>query len=320
MPTWRCRFIAPGAALAKPSAEPPRTGAFTLILPVLSERLARLIGKKDLRFKLGLGISLLLHGLVLSLKLAAPSSPQASSPPAPGAPIQATLSPPRTPAPTQTTPPQTTPPVTPRSRVLAMPRRVERTPTTTSVPEIPERQWSQAERNEMDQFLNDLARDARPPTGADLAQRALAMARSMRLPPAPDSDESARILRKLLDAQVEPFSIEMYFNALFNKLNRSATMLGNQPRPKGIKAAAVRVWLNRDGTLKNFEILRVADQQGEIDYIRSVVELSVPFPAFPADIRRATDALVLQICIRPDLFGNGGGAAFSRMAPGEACR
>lgn len=276
------------------------------------------ISRKNRPFALGLAISLLLHALVLALKLAAPNGLTQEAPPPPEARIDATLMAPRKPVAPK--PAESTPKTDSRPRVLAMPRRADRpAPSVPSYPDLPERNWSREERNEMDQFLNDLAQEAKPRTGAELAQRALAMARTMRLPLTEESDPSSKIMRKLAEAKVEPFSLESYLNALFTKMNRSAAMLGNRPRPQGVKPAAVRIYLNRDGSVKKFEILRAADQQAEIDFIHSVVDFAAPFPVFPADIGRATDALIIQVCIRPDLFGSGSGSAFTRMGPGESC-
>ncbi|MDD5250676.1 MAG: hypothetical protein PHY45_16990, partial [Rhodocyclaceae bacterium] len=196
--------------------------------------------------------------------------------------------------------------------VLATPPRQQ-----AAALEVP-RHWSRAERDEMNQFLDELAAAVRPPPGRTLAQRALAMAGALRAPvPATDA-ESQEIERRLRDAKVEPFSLEMYFDALFRKMNRSAGMLGHGQRRKGANAAAVRVVLNRDGSLRSFEILRAADQQAEIAFIQAVVAQAAPFAAFPPDIRGATDTLALLICIRPNGWGGGGGM-FTRMADGQDC-
>ena len=56
-----------------------------------------------------------------------------------------------------------------------------------------------------------------------------------------------------------------------------------------------------------------------LDFIEAVVRQASPFPVFPADIRSATDTIVLNICIRPGMQGDSGGGMFSRMGEGESC-
>lgn len=181
------------------------------------------------------------------------------------------------------------------------------------------KEWTIAEREEMDDFLNDLAVAARPPGGREMAQRALALARHMRNPVQRDV-EAEQVMQKLVDARVDRFSIEMYFDAMFRKMNQSASMTSNQAREKGKKAAAVRFVLNENGTVKNFQVLHAADQQAEIDFVKAVIDRAAPFPAFPPDIRGATDALVVMICIKPGIEGSISGATFSRMGSGQDCR
>ena len=145
------------------------------------------------------------------------------------------------------------------------------------------------------------------------------MARTMPLPQEED-DDLKEMMQKLADAKVEPYSLEMYFDALVRKMNRSAAMVKNEQRVKGKHVAAVRIALNRDGSVKNFRVLWAADQQAEIAYIKAVVDQAAPFPVFPADIRNATDAIILQVCILPGRYGEASGATFTRMSKGQGCR
>ena len=171
----------------------------------------------------------------------------------------------------------------------------------------------------MSRFLNDLQTETKPRTGRDLEQDALAMARTLEKHVEKD-DEAAEIAQRLRDAQIEPLSIELYYEALFNKLNRSAEMVKNKSKETGLRVAVVRVVINPDGSVRSFTVQQTADQQTEIAYIKSVVERAAPFPAFPPDIRKATDAMILQICIQPQRTGPGGNAFFSRLSRGEGCR
>jgi len=181
------------------------------------------------------------------------------------------------------------------------------------------RQWTEAERNEMNQFLNGLAAKPRPATGPDLAQRALAMARQLgRTPLDQGTDETAGTLVGNGKA-IEPLSWEMYFDAFLRKLNHSAAFV---PRPRdevgGDHKALVAIALNADGSLKDYRVLRSADQRAEIDYVKQVLERAAPFSAFPPDIRRATASLTILMCIYPPHEGWGGG--FSRSFGGQDCR
>ena len=100
-----------------------------------------------------------------------------------------------------------------------------------------------------------------------------------------------------------------------------ATPAAESARPShkeaGRNAAAVRIVLNADGTVKSFRVLWAADQQAEIAYVSHLFEIAAPFAPFPVDIRNATQSLILQICIMP---GSGSGdALFSPMANGRTC-
>jgi hypothetical protein len=117
---------------------------------------------------------------------------------------------------------------------------------------------------------------------------------------------------------VEPFSLEMYFDAFVRKLNRSAAFVKNEQRTRGLRKALVRIALNADGSLKSYRVLRSGDQVAEIAYIKSVVDRAAPFSAFPPDIRKTTDSLSILMCIYPAHDGEGGG--FSRSFGGQDCR
>ena len=268
------------------------------------------IRTNNTRLWFALGASLLLHAAVLALRTSMPAAQPQEKGGRAASRVDVTLNArPEKKVQTQHKTDQ-------RPRVLAMPRRSDSPPPSQVVPQS----WTRAERDDMNQFLNEIAEEARPPTGKVLAQRALTMARNMHSPEQDEDGESKQIMRRLVDARVDPFSIEMYFDALFRKMNRSATMIGNEKRHMGLSTAAVRILLNQDGSVRSFKILRAADQQSEIDFIQAVVEQSAPFPVFPPDIRNATDAVALLICIRPGSSGGASGATFSRMGEGQACR
>lgn len=261
------------------------------------------------RFQWAILASLLFHALILSLDVA--RAPGVAGEPAAraGSRIEARL---RTPPPR---PPQSAPKTPPPAR---SPRVLALAPKPTQAPE-PEKTWTRAERDEMSRFMEELAAENAPVAGRELARRALAMARTMTVPPLDPEEDARAVLQRLAAARVSPFTLDMYFDAVFRKMNRSAEMIGRRQRGHGTKAAAVRVVVNADGTLKSFRILYAADQQAEIDFIEAVVRQASPFPVFPADIRSATDTIVLNICIRPGMQGDSGGGLFSRMGEGERC-
>jgi hypothetical protein len=132
-------------------------------------------------------------------------------------------------------------------------------------------------------------------------------------------DRAAReVVERLPDSpEPDPFSLEMYLDAVVKKLNRSAAFVRNDPRAQGVRAALVRVQLNPNGTLRRFEIINAADQRDEIAFVRSVVEQAVPFASFPADLQRSARSLGILICIQPPSAS--GGFGFSRSADSLRC-
>jgi len=260
------------------------------------------------RFRLAVAISMALHLLAMTISIGPPHGQ-------PGRPFTARLTKREPPRPAEDQTAQLTKPTKrskePQRHVLAMPKNSNRA-TAEAQP-----QWTVRQRNEMDQFLNELATEAKPLAGRALEQRAKALARS--LPGSVDDDDDQQQPVARMGVQVEQFSMEMYLDALTRKLNKSATMVKREHIERGGRVAAVRVVLKKDGSVKSFKILFGADQQAEIDYIDAVVHQAAPFAAFPQDLRNATDGLKLDICILPNRYGDGGGAMFTRMT-GRQCR
>ena len=273
-----------------------------------------LVHHENYRFKLALAVSLALHALVLCIKLASPGAVHQQTNHGDSR-LKVTL--PKQESPTTAI---HLPPHAPASPHEHRPRILTARPNNrTTAAREPSPSWTVAERDEMDQFLNELAAQSKPRTGRELAQRVLAMAKIMAVPEQQD-DELNEITRKFVNGRVEPFSVEMYFDALFRKMNHSATMIPKEQRTKGRHVAAVRIVVNQDGSVKSFRVLWAADQQLEIEFIKAVVDQAAPFPVFPQDIRNATDTIVLQICIVPDSDVGSGGTTFTRMSQGQACR
>lgn len=259
--------------------------------------------------RLALLISLLLHGAVLFLHLVTPPllTPQLSPPPSSR--FDATLSRPSPPKTVVQPPPadkadKSKPQTVRRSAVLTAPKG-----------RVQSRNWSVAERNDMDKFLKDLDKERRPAKGEELARGSLAMARQMGREPQADVD-GGPIHAAPNGKPIESLSLEMYFDAFLRKLNRSAAFVKREDRGNGRRHAQVLVTINADGSLQSYKVLRAADQDLEIAYIRSVVERAAPFAAFPPDIRKATNAMSIFMCITP----KGEGSGFTRIFSGSECR
>lgn len=270
--------------------------------------------RSQFSIKLAVVASLIFHGLVLCVPL---KSPQAENhlPTR----INATLAPRTQKVQTVDMPPvllsnktsSKKPKV--RQKILALhPSQKAVYSLPTSIP-----QWTVAEKEGMNEFLNEL--DEQVKARPDLVQRSLAKARQIAREQVGPSDEGSEVLERLANSPpVDPFSLEMYLDSLVKKLNRSADFVRRDPKSKGVRTAAVQIRLNPNGSLKSFQVLNSADQQNEIAFIKNVVEQAVPFSPFPADILRSAQSLVMVICILPANL-NGGGFGFTRNPGGRGC-
>ncbi len=207
-------------------------------------------------------------------------------------------------------------PAAPAPKAEARPRQ-RRLMTAQGAPTAAPRPWTPAEREEMNRFLEGLATDAKAAPAPTLAQRARAMARDLgRQEGAREAAEGA-VLERIPDTPPpEPFSLDLYVDGLIKRLNKSAAYVRDDPRARGVRAAAVQFRVNGDGTLRSFVVLNAGDQQEAIAFIRSVVERAAPYAPFPPDIARGARSLAMTICIRP---GGGGGLGFSRLPEGRGC-
>lgn len=261
--------------------------------------------------QLAIAASLLLHGLILFVPQREPSVEER-----PARRLQASLAP-RPPVPPTAVPKPAlsaeAAPVKPqaRKRIIAMDK------SKGSSPAVAVPKWSAAEKEDMNRFLRELDGQAR--AQPSLAQRSLAMASEVGRQQARQDEEGSEILEFIPGSPpLDRFSFEMYLDALVKKLNRSAAFVRNDPRSRGVKTGAVKVRLNPNGSLKSFEVLYAADQQDEIAFIKSVIEQSIPFSAFPADMRRSVRSLNMVICILPS-NASGGGFGFTRNPNGRGC-
>jgi hypothetical protein len=256
---------------------------------------------------LAIALSLILHLLVLLIPFKEPTPPTR-----PARRLQATLAPRTPPAPValkRPVEPVRRQPIKPKRRILAMQQPHASVPTFTTP------KWSEAEKAEMNEFLAETAREAKVrPT---LAQRSLAMARDLGQRQARTDEGEGETLERIPDSPpVDPFSLELYMDALVKKLNRSSAFVRDQRKKQGHLTASVQVRLNPDGTLESLKVLNAADQQDEIEFIKSVVRQATPFSPFPSDLRRSARTLSMRICIQP--AREGGSVGFSRTS-GKGC-
>ena len=272
-------------------------------------------------------VSLTLHSAVLFigyssslLSSGSAGDPDDSSPPRPR--LLATLATQPTPATRlQVAPsrPSETAPVSPtRKLAQASPKQAEQKSLSAPRGVWANRSWSNAERADMNKFLDELATEAKPASGQELSKRSLAMARQMVRSPQDDGVDEKMVSSAGNSTEIEPYSLEMYFDAFLRKLNRSAAFVKREPRPRGLRKALVEISLNANGSLKGYRVLRSADQDAEIAYIKSIIERASPFSAFPPDIRKASDSLSILMCIYPAYGGQGGG--FSRSSGAQDCK
>jgi len=263
--------------------------------------------------RLALLLSLIAHGVILALPTQTPQVEERAAtrieaslvrqPPMPQQPATPAIIP--APAKTREAKQQQ------QRKILAMDKAQGRAAT----PAAP--RWSVAQKEEMNSFLRELDGQARQ--APDLAQRSLAMARDIGRQQAATEKEGSEVLERVPNSPpVDPFSLEMYLDSLVRKLNRSAGFVRNDPRGRGLKVAAVEIRLNPNGSLKSFKVLNAADQQDQIAFVRSVVEQSVPFSPFPADIGKSAKSLAMVICIMP-ANASGGGFGFTRNPGARGC-
>lgn len=255
---------------------------------------------------IAIALSLLLHGLILFFPRHSPHGAKA-----PATRFEARLTQPARPAPPL--PPAGGKSNQPKSsqRILAVDK------ARPAARNIAPPAWSAKEKAEMNNFLDELSAQAK--TAPPLAQRSLAMARNQARAMASQEEADTETIERMPNGPpADPFSLEMYLDAVVKKLNRSAAFVRNDPRSRGMRRALVRVRLNPDGSLRSFDILNAADQKDEIAFVRSVVEQAVPFAAFPADLRKSALSLGMLICIRPSRTGDGS-VGFSRNAEGREC-
>ena len=257
-------------------------------------------------------VSLAIHGLILFVNNQKPK--QGSPLPR----IEASLA--RKPVPVETPVPRLPEPPKKQAKTPNKPQARPRVmaiqqPSRSTVQSTPK--WTVAEKAEMNDFLNELASEAKAKPKPTLAQRSLAMAREdARQTARQEKSELLTLERHPNSPEPDPFSLELYFEGLLKNLNRSSAYVKNDPRSRGVRTAAVQFRINPDGTLKSFVVLNAADQGDEIAFIKAVVDRAAPFSPFPPDLNRSAKSMAVRICIMPS---RGGGFGFSRAGDGQGC-
>ena len=193
------------------------------------------------RFKFALLLSIVLHGLVLLIHTGSPGDRAQKAARGDGAEtrITARLKPETADQPAVIAPPAPAILPAPKRQPLKHQTNKPRRPKVMSVPAelMRQRTWSVAERDEMNQFLDELKTPPpappRPPSkGAELSRQALASAREEGRRLAQQGDVSG-VESSLDNKTVEPFSLQMYFDAFVRKLNQSSAFVKNDPRARG---------------------------------------------------------------------------------------
>lgn len=138
---------------------------------------------------------------------------------------------------------------------------------------------------------------AEPPaaiSGRDLASSALAMAR-LEGEIARDTDEyNKRPRKKFIGTRTDEYRFAQYIEDWRRKVERVGTL--NYPEEaKGrlYGTLVLSVTIKSDGEVDKVEINRSSGQRILDDAARRIVTMAGPYAAFPADIRRDTDLLII---------------------------
>ncbi len=130
--------------------------------------------------------------------------------------------------------------------------------------------------------------------GADLAQRALAIARLEAQVSRSIEEYNKRPRRQFVGARAVEFRFAQYVEDWRQKIER----IGNLNYPESARgrlygSLRLAVSINADGSLAGLELERSSGHQVLDSAARRIVEMAAPFAGFPANIRRDTDILVI---------------------------
>ncbi len=131
-------------------------------------------------------------------------------------------------------------------------------------------------------------------TGLDLASRALAIARLEAQIDRQTNEYNKRPRKKFIGTRAEEYRFAQYVEDWRQKVER----IGNLNYPDAAKgrlygSLTLTVSIQSDGTLKDIEITRSSGVPLLDQAARRIVRMSAPYAAFPDDIKRDTDIIVI---------------------------
>lgn len=129
-------------------------------------------------------------------------------------------------------------------------------------------------------------------TGLDLAESARAMARLEGEISKSMDEYNKRPRKKFLGARTEEYRFAQYIEDWRQKIERVGTL--NYPdaaRGKLYGSLVLTVSINADGQVSRIDINRSSGHKVLDDSARRIVQMASPYAAFPPDIRRDTDVL-----------------------------
>ena len=131
-------------------------------------------------------------------------------------------------------------------------------------------------------------------SGRDLANSALAMARLQGEIDRNTDEYNKRPRKKFIGTRTEEYRFAQYIEDWRLKVER----VGNLNYPEAAKgklfgALMLTVTIDSDGAVKSVEINRSSGHKILDDAARRIVNMASPYAAFPPDIRRDTDLLVI---------------------------
>jgi protein TonB len=141
------------------------------------------------------------------------------------------------------------------------------------------------------------AQDQPQPTqvsGLDLAESARAMARLEGEISKSLDEYSKRPRKKFVGTRAEEYRFAQYIEDWRQKVERVGTL--NYPeaaRGKLYGSLVLSVSIRQDGSVADIEVTRPSGHKVLDESARRIVNLAAPYAAFPADIRRDTDILVI---------------------------
>ena len=105
-------------------------------------------------------------------------------------------------------------------------------------------------------------------------------------------DYAARPRKKFIGARTQEYRFAQYVEDWRQKIERVGTL--NYPeaaRGKLYGSLLLSVTIGADGNVQNIEIQRSSGHKVLDDAARRIVQLAAPYPAFPPDIRKDTDVI-----------------------------